>query len=405
MKLGCMQENICVDILIDKCLKLYNLEYNDVENRVHEETIDKIVQRVNDVLSIPIVSSNDVKERQYKIKNYQSILTHLLCKPKVEQRTKEWFDLRANMITASDLGQSLGEGKFGSVAQVIKKKCGYEEESAFSHYIPPLKWGCMFEPIATDIYSKRMKTRVHEFGIIQHPSISHFGASPDGITDEGIMLEIKCPYKRKITGEIPQQYYYQIQGQLEVCDLDECDYLECGFSKYEDENMFYKDDSYPYEQGIIIEYSKQNEDNPKPYYLYSDILCYDEEGNYLISGKRMKNRDRLRDWEKEKKEGLLKDATVNKEAGIFIHYWKLEIFNTIRVYKDKDFITQKLEDLSKVWEKIQRYKMDKDLYVQEMCAKKQRINKVAKLEIEREKEKEKEIGKGRDIYIFQSDSD
>ena len=95
------------------------------------------------------------------------------------------------MITASDLGQTLGDGKFGTPNQIFKKKCGYEEEVMFNNYIPPLKWGCMFEPIATDIYMKRQMTYVYEFGIIQHPSISYFGASPDGITKEGIMLEIK----------------------------------------------------------------------------------------------------------------------------------------------------------------------------------------------------------------------
>ncbi|KAF5827380.1 hypothetical protein DUNSADRAFT_761, partial [Dunaliella salina] len=79
---------------------------------------------------------------------------------------------------------------------------GTPDEIPFNNYIPPLQWGCMFEPIATDIYMKRQMTYVHEFGILQHPYLSYFGASPDGISSEGIMLEIKRPHKRKITGEI-----------------------------------------------------------------------------------------------------------------------------------------------------------------------------------------------------------
>jgi hypothetical protein len=37
-----------------------------------------------------------------------------------------------------------------------------------------------------------------------------FGASPDGINELGIMVEIKCPFKRKLK-KIPsiiEQYYY-----------------------------------------------------------------------------------------------------------------------------------------------------------------------------------------------------
>ena len=38
------------------------------------------------------------------------------------------------------------------------------------------------------------------------------------------MLEIKCPTKRPITGFIPEYYHYQVQGQLEVCNLNYCDF-------------------------------------------------------------------------------------------------------------------------------------------------------------------------------------
>ena len=57
-----------------------------------------------------------------------------------------------------------------------------------------------------------------------------FGASPDGICDIdsppdyiGRMLEIKCPPRRKFTREVPKHYWMQMQGQLETCDLEECD--------------------------------------------------------------------------------------------------------------------------------------------------------------------------------------
>ena len=47
------------------------------------------------------------------------------------------------------------------------------------------------------------------------------------------MLEIKCPYSRKIDGVIKPEYFSQMQGQLEVCDLEYCDFLECDFQKFD----------------------------------------------------------------------------------------------------------------------------------------------------------------------------
>jgi hypothetical protein len=46
------------------------------------------------------------------------------------------------------------------------------------------------------------------------------------------MLEIKCPWRRRIVeGDVPTQYYYQIQAQLAVCGLTECDFFECEFAE------------------------------------------------------------------------------------------------------------------------------------------------------------------------------
>jgi hypothetical protein len=64
---------------------------------------------------------------------------------------------------------------------------------------------------------------------MRHPAPENFflGASPDGISDDGVMLEIKCPPRRVICGTPTDYYWAQMQGQLEVCDLERCDFLEC----------------------------------------------------------------------------------------------------------------------------------------------------------------------------------
>ena len=87
--------------------------------------------------------------------------------------------------------------------------------------------GTRLEDAICQMYQHLENTKVIEYGCLSHDTIGHLGASPDGIDEKGIMLEIKCPTSRKITGVPPLYYYDQVQGQLECCELDRCDFLEC----------------------------------------------------------------------------------------------------------------------------------------------------------------------------------
>jgi hypothetical protein len=196
----------------------------------------------------------------------------------------------------------------------------------------------MFEYVAQNIYSQRNNVKVHEFGIIKHPKVDFFGASPDGITENGVMLEIKCPFKRKINGEIPLQYYYQIQGQLDVCELDECDYFECEFELVDDiDNLL----NCVFESGIIIEI-EGNENK----YIYSPIKIEWQQ-------------EEIRDWIEE-----------NKSQSGKVYMYKLVSCNTVRVERDDTFIKENLEQLKEVWDKIKEYRADEELYNKEVNIKK-----------------------------------
>lgn len=325
------QETLNIDRLLDNLITRH-----DLMNQYNDETVSEIVHICNMVFS-PVENLIDcqyVRDRLSKLKSYQIQLEKLKQLPHIQQRSQEWYDIRKNIITASDFAQALGEGKFGTQKQIYQKKCGYEEEK-FNSNLPPLKWGIMFEPVASKIYEMRMRCSIHEFGLIQHPRIAHFGASPDGITDYGIMVEIKCPFKRKITGEVPLQYYYQVQGQLDVCGLEECDYMECEFSTYDTEEDFVNDKSFLYERGIVIETSDG--------YVYSDVIVSNKDLNKLM------------DWFHDFCEN-------NDERIVAVNYWKLAVFNVVRIYKNQSFLDEKLEMLSEVWNKIKTYQNDKSLY-------------------------------------------
>jgi len=323
-----MQETMCIDSLID----LFHQKGQSIDmihenvNNVFHNTVDKIIVEQRIKIIIP---------------KYQYVLSSLLKNRGVEQKTDAWYKARKSLITASDFAQALGEGKFGTQKQFYQKKCGYEVDN-FDPYIPPLKWGCMFEDVATRIYAKRNYVTVHEFGLLKHPSIDYLGASPDGITEHGIMLEIKCPFKRKITGEIPVQYYYQVQGQLDVCNLDECDYLECDFAIVKHSDEFWASyNDIAYEQGMIAEYEKDG----SPVYKYSPTIC---------------SMDELLEWESQHT-----DATI-------IHMWRLRQYNVVRVYRDLDFIATKVDQLKDVWDNVVRYRDDKSAYDRETMNKKKK---------------------------------
>jgi hypothetical protein len=94
-------------------------------------------------------------------------------------------------------------------------------------------WGNKYEHVVRELYCKNGNCSVFaNLGRIRHPKLCNLAASPDGIVENGEkigrLLEIKSPISRIIEeGIIPEQYYCQVQVQLEVCDLEVADYCEC----------------------------------------------------------------------------------------------------------------------------------------------------------------------------------
>lgn len=273
------------------------------------------------------VNDKKINDRMKQLNTYKRRLNHLLNIPKIEQRSDEWYATRKELITASDFALALGKGKFGTRSQFYKNKCGYENTSMDTS-IPAIQWGIKYEDVAANFYKIRMNVELYEFGILKHPSIDYIGASPDGISDMGIMLEIKCPWKRKKTETIPEQYYYQIQGQLEVCDLEECDYLECYIVEYNSYDEMIHDESIHY-KGLIF----KNEDGTYQYQNINDFT-YNNENNVTFYG--------------------IKD-----------HFLK-------RVYRDKMFFADILPSISQVWSNVVAYRSDENMYNKEI--KKQKKN-------------------------------
>lgn len=309
----------------------------------HVKSTTKIAEIASSIILKPVTPAF-VKERLIKHKEWAKQVQKLACIPQVEQRSEEWYQMRWDLITASDLAQSLGSGKFGTQRDFYIKKCDVETSRASLPNSPPLVWGVKYEPVAAHIYETMNNTKLHEFGLLRHPTYDFIGASPDGITSDGIMVEIKCPYARKPKPEVPTQYYFQIQSQLDVCDLDECDYFECRFKEYANESEFLADThpDYPsslisstgFAKGILVEHKTSST------YEY----CTEADLQPAL------------EWVKKARNSPSKTAT----------YWYLESVNLIRVYRDVDFIRHQYEKARVVWNNVIRYRSDPHAFKKEV---------------------------------------
>lgn len=167
----------------------------------------------------------------------------LLKLPQHEQRSPEWFAQRYTKLTSSDAATVLGTNPYSKPHELLFKKCGYDTKP-FIGNIATLH-GQKYEDTAIELYCRITGKINYNFGCICYTDVnkefSHFNSeydflagSPDGIVEsiynpeeEPILLEVKCPYRRKIKdGVIPECYYPQVQLNLFICDLNIADFIE-----------------------------------------------------------------------------------------------------------------------------------------------------------------------------------
>lgn len=310
--------------------------FSDIEKEVI--TAQNIVER--DQLEKDLKRVGKSYKRMIDESDYLSNqVVELLKLPQPEQRSPEWYKMRENMITASDWASAINLNPYSNRKKLLLKKLGHEG-SQFSGN-SATRWGQKYEPVATLIYETREEKEIIEFGCIPHPTIDFLGASPDGITPDGVMVEIKCPPRRKITGIPPIYYWCQVQGQLEVCDLERCDFLECKLGEYESDQEYFDDlenssnrsKKYGMESGMIIEFSK----NDNPHFEYSKIGITLEESNIWIT------------------EMISK---LRKEDYQFCNTccWFLEKVSCVPIFRDKEWFVKAHAELKLFWEDWQKYK-------------------------------------------------
>ena len=366
------------DIFEDNINELMYSQFEDdifFNDAAEEELDDIILEATCDFFKdfMPIRSYEDARilvKPDYDYIGEQ--LTVLRGKPQPAQRTPEWYQFRHNLITASNAYKA-----FESQAtknQLIYEKCqpltntnssssildsDFVEEVKMVNVNSSLHWGQKYEPLSVKIYEHIYDTGVEDFGCIQDEEYAFLGASPDGINTDiespryGRMLEIKNIVNREIDGIPKKEYWIQMQLQMKVCDLDECDFLETQFIEYADQEAFKEDvnpeeiyeDDYGNEfvnvcmskelkyKGIIIYFHTKE---GKPYYVYKPLDIIEP--------------THIQKWEEIMLD--LYQSDKYKYTYIKFIYWKLEIMSCVLVLRNRQWFEDNIWELEALWDTV-----------------------------------------------------
>jgi len=324
-----------INEMIDKAFEIYYSTFghersNGLDNN-NDNDINKNINGLNNN-----INNNIINELQNKINKIRT-------KPQPPQRTPEWYQFRHNLITASNAYKAFESQ--ATMNQLIYEKC--QPIKVFDSPLPnsspvmvnvntTLHWGQKYEPLSVLIYEKLYNTKVDDFGCLKHDTYMFLGASPDGINIDtssdrfGRMLEIKNVVNREITGIPKKEYWIQTQLQMEVCDLDECDFLETRFVEFENESAFYEDTT-DKKKGIIMYFHSPD---GKPHYIYKIVDVIDK--------------DKICRWEDETME-------QNEKTRVWIKtiYWKLEEMSCVLIQRNKTWFQTNIGQIEKVWRIIE----------------------------------------------------
>ncbi len=280
------------------------------------------------------------KQPLSKLNYLKEQVNYLRSLPQPEQRSEAWYKMREGRITASDVGTILGYCDYSDRESVLTKKVDtnakFMKSAAMEH-------GIKHERNAIMIYERRNNKPLIDFGLLPHETISILACSPDSISEDGVMVEIKCPSSRQITGIPPKYYWAQCQIQLECCGLDRCDFLECSIKEIDEDeymNSHFNGDYTLYkngnEKGIVAEFFDLTD---KVYmYEHSPLCLYGEE---------------LENWKT-----MIQQKHANNPRYYFASFscWYLNCVSCIPIYRNSEWFFSILPQLEEFWNDVLKYR-------------------------------------------------
>lgn len=201
----------------------------------------------------------------------------LLSRPQIEQRTEAWYLDAAGLLSASQFSIILKPGRTRALVVVQKAVAeppdvGNRRTVVSTADLNPFTWGIRFEPVVKQIYEHMTQSKLAELGRLKHSVDPRLAASPDGLVIEGPVerfgrfVEFKAPVTRTILDKVPEEYMAQMQIQMEVGNVEECDYLEVKFhSQYGKKDGHPIPDPLPPYYGVIHFITHTETDEPIRY--------------------------------------------------------------------------------------------------------------------------------------------
>ncbi|WP_405120710.1 lambda exonuclease family protein [Pseudomonas leptonychotis] len=154
----------------------------------------------------------------------------------MDQQSNEWFTARLGKVTASRVKDVMASGRGGApsatrknyMMQLLCERLTGKREEGFTSNA--MARGTELEPVARAAYEIDRDVMVDETGLIAHPRITGFAASPDGLVGVAGMLEIKCPntathVSTMQSGRHDTQYDWQMLAQLSCSGREWVDFV------------------------------------------------------------------------------------------------------------------------------------------------------------------------------------
>lgn len=325
--------------LKNECYLHYESFMNEeLYNEIYDKYIETIFLELNMIKRSYLCSD----ERFDHKNNHKEQITYLKNVPQPAQKTNEWYEFRKNHLTGSNIWKAFSSESCKNQLLHEKLVPPMQQKTSNSGLSEgPLNWGHKYEPLSILFYEYYNDVKVEEFGCIPHKTVDFLAASPDGIVtsekNNGRMVEIKNVVSREITKIPKMEYYCQMQLQMEVCDLPDCDFVETKFVEYENEEQF-KKDKYNIKKGMIIVLVKNNES-----YIYEYSPLFQNSENQLNKFS-----------ETIYKKYNLNDTTLEKDNIKWFRniYWKLEIYSCVYVPRNKKWFKEAYITLKPLWDLI-----------------------------------------------------
>lgn len=138
----------------------------------------------------------------------------------------QWLAARAGKLTASRMKDAMATLKDGRPAKAradLMRDLLAERLTGLSvrHYVSDaMQWGLETEDDAKREYETETGSIIRPCGFYDHPTIDMFGATPDGLLDDGL-IEVKCPTTPTFVewlraGTIPTEHEPQMLAQCAV---------------------------------------------------------------------------------------------------------------------------------------------------------------------------------------------